>query len=304
MRRRKSAGNSLSGSGLSNLLFVLFLGVAALACGAEPGSAHSVTLPLPPPRPPDLRAMLDVPPLPPPRPQIPQSQQMPPSLALPLIGKPHSAGDTETVRAQVLASGKIVADSLPAIVGSAQANMTTIGVGVCGIDAPIRLKAIVLASGDKVVLAPPIVLRASLADALADWVRDDLEPAVADKGDRLAKIVGVGAYQCRRRDRLLRAKVSEHATGDAIDLEGFVTAKGRHFAIALPHGDADADRRSFLALMKKTACQRFTTVLGPGADSYHAGHLHLDLETRRHSGHLCEWNLPPDSADRAASKAP
>lgn len=207
------------------------------------------------------------------------------------------------MRAQLLTSGKIVGESLAAIVGSVKANLTSIGVGVCGIDAPIRLKAIVLANGDKVALAPAVVLRASLANALADWVRDDLEPALADKGDRLAQIVGVGAYECRRRDGLLKAKVSEHATGDAIDLEGFVTAKGMHFAIAPKQGEADKYHLSFLALMKKTACQRFSTVLGPGADSYHTGHLHLDLETRRHSGHLCEWNLPPATTDKAASKA-
>lgn len=302
MRRRKGAEISLFGSALSNFLFVLFLGVAIVACGAGPGSSHPMASPLPPPRPPELRAIVDGPPLPPPRPQMLQSTAVP-SIRQPPIGPPPSPGDAEAVRAQLLASGKVVGESLAAMVGSVKANLTSIGVDVCGIDAPIRLKAIVLTDGDKVAVAPPVVMRASLADALADWVRDDLEPAVAGKGDRLAQIVGMGAYECRRRDGLLKAKVSEHATGDAIDLEGFVTAKGRRFAIAPPRGEADKNHFSFLALMKKTACQRFSTVLGPGADSYHVGHLHLDLETRRHSGHLCEWNLPPEGANKAASKA-
>jgi hypothetical protein len=44
--------------------------------------------------------------------------------------------------------------------------------------------------------------------------------------------------------------------------------------------------------MKKTACLRFSTVLGPGADAFHAQHLHVDLAVRRNGLHLCQWTLP------------
>jgi len=43
--------------------------------------------------------------------------------------------------------------------------------------------------------------------------------------------------------------------------------------------------------MKKTACLRFSTVLGPGADLYHEEHLHIDLAARRNGMHLCQWTV-------------
>ena len=47
--------------------------------------------------------------------------------------------------------------------------------------------------------------------------------------------------------------------------------------------------------LRASACRRFTTVLGPGADSHHDGHIHVDL-IRRHDGYrICEWDVrePP-----------
>jgi hypothetical protein len=45
--------------------------------------------------------------------------------------------------------------------------------------------------------------------------------------------------------------------------------------------DAEAE---FLTAVRKSACGPFTTVLGPGSDSYHATHFHLDLAQRRTAG--------------------
>jgi hypothetical protein len=41
--------------------------------------------------------------------------------------------------------------------------------------------------------------------------------------------------------------------------------------------------------MRKTACERFKTVLGPGSDGYHEQHIHLDLAERRSDYRLCQW---------------
>jgi hypothetical protein len=51
-------------------------------------------------------------------------------------------------------------------------------------------------------------------------------------------------------------------------------------------GDAGstADDEAFLSAVRKSACGPFTTVLGPGSDGYHSGHLHLDLAKRLTSG--------------------
>jgi hypothetical protein len=44
--------------------------------------------------------------------------------------------------------------------------------------------------------------------------------------------------------------------------------------------------------MRRSACARFTTVLGPGSDGYHENHFHVDLAQRRGDYRLCQWNLP------------
>jgi hypothetical protein len=311
--------------------------MALIGLGANATDAHVFSWPLPPPRPADVQAMLDVPPLPPIRPkaleprelqeagpQVPVPQDRPafksdqpmgpflpvhpffpvapllPAHPLPLADRP---GDNEALRAQVLASGKIIADSLPPVAAPIPVNANAASIVGCGIEAPVRLSAIVLANGDKVVLSPPAVIRASLAATIADWVRDDLEPAIAYKGDRLAQIREIDAYQCRSRDHIAGAKLSEHAIGNAMDLQALVTAKGKHFDVAPQSDDKNNEDPAFLALMKKTACQRFMTVLGPGSDGYHSLHVHIDLEARRSGMRLCEWNLPPVTADRSQPAA-
>ena len=43
--------------------------------------------------------------------------------------------------------------------------------------------------------------------------------------------------------------------------------------------------------MKAAACNRFTTVLGPGSDGYHEDHIHVDRAERRGGYRLCQWDL-------------
>lgn len=192
-----------------------------------------------------------------------------------------NAADNDTLRAQVLASGRLVGEALPPIDDKSG----------CIVAAPLRVDAVVLADGTKVVLSPAVIMRASLASAVADWVREDLAPAFA-KGDRLTGIEGAGGYECRSRDRTAGAKLSEHATGDALDLHALRTANGKLFVMAPSKDDPD-EVRTLRARMKTTACRRFATVLGPGADRFHAEHLHIDLAVRRNGMHLCQWTIEP-----------
>jgi hypothetical protein len=50
--------------------------------------------------------------------------------------------------------------------------------------------------------------------------------------------------------------------------------------------------------LRETACARFTTVLGPGSDGHHEGHIHLDLAERGHGYRICQWDVrePPKHA--------
>ena len=49
--------------------------------------------------------------------------------------------------------------------------------------------------------------------------------------------------------------------------------------------------RPFREQMRSLACARFTTVLGPGSDSYHSNHIHLDLIERSRGYRICQWNV-------------
>jgi hypothetical protein len=50
--------------------------------------------------------------------------------------------------------------------------------------------------------------------------------------------------------------------------------------------------RDFRERMKKSACDRFSTVLGPGSDGYHEDHVHVDLQERRRGRFaMCQWDV-------------
>jgi hypothetical protein len=71
------------------------------------------------------------------------------------------------------------------------------------------------------------------------------------------------------------AKISEHARGNALDLgqirlaNGTLVELGNRFVF-----------QSVRQRLRDTACHRFTTVLGPGADPFHENHIHIDLAER------------------------
>jgi hypothetical protein len=41
--------------------------------------------------------------------------------------------------------------------------------------------------------------------------------------------------------------------------------------------------------LRDSACARFSTVLGNGADAYHDTHVHLDLMERSNHYKICQW---------------
>jgi Extensin-like protein C-terminus len=57
--------------------------------------------------------------------------------------------------------------------------------------------------------------------------------------------------------------------------------------------------------LRTSACARFTTVLGPGADSYHDEHIHIDLAERGGGYRLCQWDVrePIAQAEKTDQKS-
>ena len=100
------------------------------------------------------------------------------------------------------------------------------GPGFCGADDLVRLEAVVLKNGERIVLSPAAILRCPMAEAVAHWVRDDVAPAVATLGSSARKIATATSYECRERDRVPGAKLSEHGHANALDLDGLTLANG------------------------------------------------------------------------------
>ncbi len=173
------------------------------------------------------------------------------------------------------------------------------GPGSCGGTDLVRLEAIVLPDSTRVPMKPAATLRCSMASAVAQWVRDDVAPMVSGLDTTLREIDNFDSYDCRGRNRVVGAQISEHGKANALDVRGFRLADGRMLSLT--------DRTLAVELrdrVKVSVCARFTTVLGPGSDWYHEDHIHLDLAQRRGGYRLCQWEvweplptgvpLPPD----------
>ena len=147
------------------------------------------------------------------------------------------------------------------------------GPGVCGIDYPFKVAAFTNGSvglTSKVTLACPIIPR------IDTWLDEIVKPAAMMYFGIPVIDVRAGSYSCRPRNNQRGAKVSEHAFGNALDVMAFVLANGREVTV-VKGWKGDPAEQEFLREAFVGACRYFNTVLGPGSDSYHYDHLHLDL---------------------------
>lgn len=140
----------------------------------------------------------------------------------------------------------------------------------CGVAAPLEISFV-----EGVALEPPAVLSCGAARALRAWLASAVKPAVAASGARLATLSIAGAYVCRGRNGQAGAKLSEHGLGRAIDVAALRFADGSEVEV----GSAAP---ALVARIRAAACGPFATVLGPGSDSFHETHLHLDVADRQH----------------------
>jgi len=160
------------------------------------------------------------------------------------------------------------------------------GPGGCGGEDLVRLEAVVLPDHRQVAVKPAAVLRCRMASAVADWVRSDVAPLAKSLGTAVTDLDNFDAFECRSRNRIAGAKLSEHGRGNALDIRSFKFANGR--TVALTDRNVPRDLREAVL---HSACARFSTVLGPGSDGYHEDHIHLDLMERRNDYRTCQWSV-------------
>lgn len=232
---------------------------------AEP--VIEATVPLPPPGP--ERQLAALPPVPPSDPTPAPASQPQSSVAVPTIC-PELSNENLGVFTPVAVTATNAA---------------------CTVDRGVSLSAVRMKDGRLVTLEPAATLRCEMAAAVARWVREGVESAVATLGAPLDKVLVAASQQCRPRNRVAGAKISEHGRGNALDTGGYVLKDGRRFIIGVPApGSADQPMPvAFQELLKASACAEFTTILGPGSDGYHELHLHVDRAERRSGAVLCRW---------------
>jgi hypothetical protein len=160
------------------------------------------------------------------------------------------------------------------------------GPGGCGGEDLVRLEAIVLADKRKVAVKPAAILRCKMATAIADWIRSDIVPIAANLGSQLSDLDNFDSYECRGRNRVAGALLSEHGRANALDVRAFKLANGKSIFLT----DRTVPRELRESVLH-SACARFSTVLGPGSDWYHEDHIHLDVSERRNNYRICQWNV-------------
>lgn len=255
---------------------IRFAGIAVCVAAPLGGPPAFGQVPLPPIRPLELRVdAVPLPPLRPPRPGETPAAETPQEEAQPGAAAPPATPPEPSACQRRLAEIAAILP-LPALAGP----------GECGAADVVRLDGLVLRDWNRVVLNPPATLRCNMAEAVVQWVREDVAAAADALGARLAAIENYDSYACRGRNRVAGAKVSEHGKGNAIDIRAFRLADGRRLEWTDPAIPKPPRER-----LKASACARFTTVLGPGSDGYHEGHIHVDLAERRGNHRMCQWNV-------------
>ncbi len=157
----------------------------------------------------------------------------------------------------------------------------------CQVDTPVRLNSFVTKAG-VVKLPDQPTFKCAFALKLSQFVDQQMQPLVQKSMGSAVVAMGTGpGFNCRGRNGDFSAKMSEHAIGDAVDIEYMKLANASRIQVK----DAltvESPSFAFLRDMRASACNEFTTVLGPGANAAHVEHFHLDLEVRRGSYRICE----------------
>jgi len=157
--------------------------------------------------------------------------------------------------------------------------------GSCRIDNPIEVRGF---NSGNIAFKPAATLNCEVTEAFARWIKGDLQPSA-----RLRYLSGIntihnaGGYSCRTMNHRRGAKMSEHSSGNAIDVTKIVLNNGKSITVRKP-GFFAFREKGLLNSVRSDACSYFTTVLGPGYNREHADHFHFDLMQRRSGYRACK----------------
>lgn len=144
----------------------------------------------------------------------------------------------------------------------------------CGIANPVR----VTEAAKGISMMPAATMNCQAALRVARWLEGDVKSAARWKlWKRPTAVINMSSYRC---SRIAGSRtISEHASGNALDVGGFRFSDGSVMRIS-PKGAFSPRERAFQNAIRKASCRHFGTVLGPGYNRAHADHLHLDVKSR------------------------
>src|ERR1700738_5169176 len=113
-----------------------------------------------------------------------------------------------------------------------------------------------------------------------------MAPLAPSLGSIVSDLDNLDSFECRGRNGIAGAKMSEHGRANALDVHDLKLANGQTISFT----DRTVSREVRENVLH-SMCARFTTVLGPGSDGYHEEHIHLDLMERHNNYKICQWNV-------------
>ena len=162
------------------------------------GTVHRSVVPLPRPRPAEAPAEPDKP---------AAGKDAPTGTARPAEPATPAAPQPSACRL-ALSDAIAIAPSIPDIHGA----------GGCGGEDLVRLEAIVLADKRRVSVKPAAILRCAMAAQIADWIRTDIAPLAVSLGSTISDLDNFDSFECRGRNRVVGAPLSEHGRANALDV--------------------------------------------------------------------------------------
>jgi hypothetical protein len=150
----------------------------------------------------------------------------------------------------------------------------------------VKVDAVLLPDKHRVVFSPPVTLRCPTADTVAKWISNDVAPTIAALGTSLRSVESLDSFDCRPRNGIAGAQVSEHGHANALDVRSFKLTNG-----GLIELNNSSVANSLRERLHDSACARFSTVLGNGADAYHDTHVYVDLMARSNHYKICQWDV-------------
>lgn len=157
--------------------------------------------------------------------------------------------------------------------------MPAVSKGTCGAPDPYDVAAL---QDGKVALKPDATINCEMTTMLSKWLSEEVQPAAsAQFGAPVTGLQVADSYSCRGRNNIVGAQLSEHAFMNAIDISAFQIG-GRW--VTVEKGDDKPGDSDFIEKVRKSGCDVFMTVLGPGSDGYHENHLHFDMRHRGKHG--------------------